>query len=84
MDQDISTTASSWAWVLGPAGDMAMAGATIASVTAVAEVIAAEAEQWPIAAVLRVVAEQNAAGKGLLLGAAVVRHTAAHQLPMQE
>jgi hypothetical protein len=54
--------ASFWAWGLGPAGVMATAGVSIASVTAAVEAIAAAAGPWPIAAVLRAAAGYAAAG----------------------
>ena len=46
--------------------------AAIASVKAAAEAIAAAAEPWPIAAVLRAAVGLSAAGHGLLLGPVVV------------
>jgi len=58
---------------------MATAGASIASLMAAAEVIAAAAEPWPIAAVLRVAAVQIMPRQGLLL--ALVE---AQQLPVLE
>ena len=58
--QDISTTASSWAWALGLAGAMATAGAVIASSTAAAAAIAVAVVKRPIAAVLHAAAEQRA------------------------
>ena len=51
--RDTSTTASSSVWVHGPAGDMATAGAAIASVTVAEETIAVAAAPWPIAATMQ-------------------------------
>ena len=54
-----STTASSWAWVPGPAGAMATAGADIASPMMAAETIAAAAEPLRIAATMPVAAAEQ-------------------------
>jgi hypothetical protein len=51
---DTSTTASSSAWVHGPVGVMATAGAVIALATVAAEAIAAAVAPWPIAAIMPV------------------------------
>jgi hypothetical protein len=57
--RDIFTAVCFWGWALGQAGVMDTAGASIASVKAAAEAIAAAAEKWPTAAVLRVVAGKD-------------------------
>ena len=67
---------SSWVWVLGLVGDTATAGAGIASAMAAAEVIAAVAEPWRTAAVMRMAAE--------LRTAALAQPTLVHRLIMLE
>src|ERR1035438_9608201 len=57
--RDISTTASFSAWAHGLAGDMATAGAGIASVTVVEEIIAAAAVMRPIIAILPAVGAER-------------------------
>ncbi len=61
--QDISTTASSWAWVLGPAGVITTAGAAIASVAMVADAITAEPAALPTVDVPAAVGEVDMADK---------------------
>ncbi len=53
-DRVTSTTAFSWAWDRGPAGDMVTVGADIASAENAVAAITAVAAAWPITAVLRV------------------------------
>ena len=57
---DISTTEYSWAWGRGLDGDMATAGAAIASVTVVEETIAAAVAPWPIVATMQAAERQCA------------------------
>jgi hypothetical protein len=54
--RDTFMAASSWAWVLGPAGAMATVGVVIASATVAEEVIEAAAAPWLVVAVMRAAA----------------------------